>query len=208
MSGTGLFKAVFFTKAWRFINRGPLSWNVVSHTSLNNAANTGSNFLPFPGCLLFSRTWVFTCCSVSGDSILIYEIVLLFGQTQQRVIDKFFKGRSKFGSKEGNLVVGFAALTSWIAPCTVWISRKTLGKSWHLISSSFLTITAYSAALMFLGTFASMINFSPNDFPPLIYCFNNVTNLENKMIHFSQNTSFWHLFSFEKCCQSKFPGDR
>ena len=120
-----------------------------------------------------------------------------FWRSKKQVVELFYEGRYDFGSKEGNLILGISAMTSWIAPCTVWINRGLPGKQGHLITSAFVTVSAYLMTLLSLGLLTSSNGsfFNGLDTPPIFHCFSSTDHFVNKSFHFSQNTSAWKLLS-------------
>ena len=91
--------------------------------------------------------------------------------------------------------MGISALTSWIAPCTVWINRKLQGKRGHVTTSTFVTVLTNLIALGCLSILAKHLTFNEVRSPPVIHCFNNSNGFANASYHFIQNASLWNAIT-------------
>ena len=84
--------------------------------------------------------------------------MVYFWKDKNAIIEQFYANKYEHGTKECHLIMGISAMTSWIAPCTVWINRNLPGKQRHLIVSSLVTVSAYLMTLLSLGLFATNSN--------------------------------------------------
>ena len=119
--------------------------------------------------------------------------MVYFWKDKNAIIEQFYANKYEHGTKECHLIMGISAMTSWIAPCTVWINRKLPGKQKHLIVSSLLTVSAYLMTLLSLGLLAANSNLNEMENPPVLHCFRSGEGFADKFFHFSQNTSWWNL---------------
>ena len=103
--------------------------------------------------------------------------------------------KNEYGTREAHLILGISALTSWIAPCTVWINRKLQGKRGHVITSTFVTVLTNLIALGCLSILAKHFTFNKVRSPPVIHCFNNSNGFANVSYHFIQNASLWNAIT-------------
>ena len=132
---------------------------------------------------------------VIGIQFLISKVVY-FSEDQQHILNLFYPGRSEYGTKEGHLILGISAMTSWIAPCTVWSNRGVKGKQGHLISSALITLLANLITLLCLHLFVVSLRLDPMQNPPITHCFNSTDGFPNKHFFFSHNSSVWQLITF------------
>lgn len=129
---------------------------------------------------------VVTICAQLFISKAVY-----FWKDKKELIRHFYEDKGDYGTKEGYLILGISAMTSWIAPCTVWTTRKLPGRQGHIIITTFVTVSAYLMSLIGLGLLSRSPNFVGD--LPIIHCFKSTDGFANKTFHFSQNTPFWKL---------------
>ena len=145
----------------------------------------------FPGIVCFLLVGI-----IILTQFLVSKLLYFCCKSKKIVIDHFYQGTKDEGSTECDLVLAISAVTSWIAPITVWINRKLPGRQGHQLTSTFVTVSAYLLILGYVYFTAPGLNFAPNKYPPIFYCFNGTEDFTNISIHFSQNTSFWNIITF------------
>ena len=136
---------------------------------------------------------VFVLITITVVSQFLVSRSIYYQKDSGALMSLFYADKHEHGLKEANLILGISALTSWIAPCTVWINRNLAGKQGHLITSAFVSVSAYLLSLVYLGLSAEKIDLNGFDNPPIIHCFKSAQAFANKSFHFSQNASFWKL---------------
>ena len=145
----------------------------------------------FPGIVCFLLVGI-----IILTQFLVSKLLYFCCKSKKIVIDHFYQGTKDEGSTECDLVLAISAVTSWIAPITVWINRKLPGRQGHQLTSTFVTVSAYLLILGYVYFTAPSLNFAPNKYPPIFYCFNGTEDFTNISIHFSQNTSFLNIITF------------
>ena len=123
------------------------------------------------------------------------KFLYFHGAAAKRIIKFFYKGSTSFGRKEGHKIIGISALTSWIAPCTVWVQRNTYGTPWHLISSSSVTMAIYILSLLTLGVLENHLTFDQEEYLPITHCFTNDSLIRNPSKIYCNSALFCNPFS-------------
>ncbi len=121
-------------------------------------------------------------------NLTILKHTYLRKEQRTKIIENFYNHQKETGTIETNAIFLNALFTSWVSPCTVWMSN-VLYKSKFLFISTLVTfsVNLFNLISLYLISNSDMLHNIEN--PPILHCFHSYNNISNISYNYYYSTN-------------------